>query len=98
MQVRLAVGFLTERCHGGVLHPSDNLDDTGYTVLDALKSKHPDPRTVVDDAFLECDVLPPLVDVDITGLHIERVARQLQGAGGPRFLSMALFFIKIWVS
>lgn len=51
--------------------------------MDVLKSKHPDPRRDVDEAFLDETNLPPLVEIDITGLHIESVARKIQGSAGP---------------
>ena len=53
------------------------------TVLDVLKEKHPDPAQSSDEAFLSCSELSPLIDVDITGSHVEKVARQIQGSAGP---------------
>ena len=44
---------------------------TGKTVLEVLKEKHPEPREAAERAFLACDELPPLVDVDVTAGHIE---------------------------
>ena len=32
---------------------------------------------------MACDTLPPLIDVDITGGHVEKVARRIQGGAGP---------------
>ena len=32
---------------------------------------------------MPCDELPPLVDVDITGSHIENAARRIRGSCGP---------------
>ena len=37
----------------------------------------------VEITFLLCDKLPPLVDVDITAAHVEKVARRIQGSAGP---------------
>ena len=33
--------------------------------------------------FLQCEKLPPLIDVDLTGAHTENVARRIQGSSGP---------------
>ena len=32
---------------------------------------------------MHCDELPPMVDVDVTGAHVEKVARQIKGGAGP---------------
>ena len=32
---------------------------------------------------MACDTLPPLIDVNITGGHVEKVARHIQGGAGP---------------
>ena len=85
-QVRSAVRWMTERLSstsGGVLHPSAPAGTAGKTVLEVLKEKHPEPREAIERAFLSCDELPPLVDVDITAAHVEKVARQIQGSAGP---------------
>ncbi len=82
-QIRSAVRWLTERCSGGTLSHSDVDTSSGKKVLDVLKSKHPDPAVVNSEAFLQCQQLPQLVSVDITGAHIGVVARKIQGSGGP---------------
>ena len=68
---------------GGVLDISTYTNDGPKTVLDVLKEKHPDPAKSSAEAFLSCSELPPLIDVDITGSHVEKVARQIQGSAGP---------------
>ena len=48
-----------------------------------LREKHPDPANSGVQVFLPCNNLPPLTDVDVTGSHIEHVARCIQGGAGP---------------
>ena len=38
----------------------------GHSVFDNLLEKHPAPRDAIESFFLPCDVLPPLIDLDIT--------------------------------
>ena len=77
-QVRAAVRWMTERASGGgVLDPSSQIDANGKTVLEGIREKFPDPTYTVERAFLPCDELPPLVDIDVTGAHVERVARRI---------------------
>ena len=45
--------------------------------------KHPDPPKSSIHSFLPCSELPPLLDVDLTSSHIEKVAQQIQGSAGP---------------
>ena len=75
---------LAERADkGGVLDISTYTNNGPKTVLDVLKEKHPDPAQSSAEAFLSCSELSPLIDVDITGSHVEKVARQIQGSAGP---------------
>ena len=53
------------------------------SVLDALRLKHPDPVTPSKSALIPCSELPIFQDVEITGSHIVRVARSIQGGAGP---------------
>ena len=43
-----------------------------------LKGKHPEPKNAAEKAFLHCDELPPMADVDVTAAHIVKVV----GVGG----------------
>ena len=71
-QVRSAVRWLTERMNdGGVLDPSQLVNDGSKRVFDVLREKHPDPANSGMQAFLPCHHLSPLTDVDVTGSHIE---------------------------
>ena len=82
-QIRAAVQWLTERAdNSGVLDISTCTNDGPKTLLDVLKDKHPDPAQSSAKAFLSCSELPPLIDVDITGSHVEKVAWQIQGSAG----------------
>ena len=53
------------------------------TVLECLKEKHPEPSQIDEKAFLACDVLPPLIEMDITASHVEQAAHSLRGGAGP---------------
>ena len=69
-QVRSAVRWLTEKgSDGGVLCPSNVVGPSGETVADLLEKKHSNPCQNIE-VFLECEELPPLVSVDVTGAHI----------------------------
>ena len=83
-QVRTAVRWVTGRSSSGydVLDPTRVVhgDKTGF---DMLKEKHPPPSLLNERACLPCDDLPPLIDVDVTGSHVESVARMIRGGAGP---------------
>lgn len=53
------------------------------TVIQALQEKHPDGGMIDEEDLLSSD-MPCFVDVDITGGHIERLARALHGGAGRR--------------
>ena len=66
-QVRSAVRFITDRVHGGgVLSLYASTGVPGHSVLDILHKKHPEPGVIDESAFMSCDGLPPLLDLDIT--------------------------------
>ena len=82
-KIREATRLITERGgKGGVLNPNGMAEDKkgpmGKTVFEVLMEKHPEPGVVDEDAFLKCEKLPVLIDVDITGNHIEKVARMIR--------------------
>jgi len=86
-KVRAAVRLITERGSGGVLDPQAPAHGKGgplgKTVFEVLQEKHPEQQPADPSAFLECDNLPVLEEVDITAAHIETVARRLRGSAGP---------------
>ena len=64
------------------MSPEEDAGD-GKTVLEGLLQKHPEQAEANKDAFENCNDLPFLVDVDITGSHIEKAARSFTGGAGP---------------
>ena len=67
--IRSATRWLTDQTgSGAVLDPSQLVD--GQSVAHILQEKHPEASQSGTRAFMPCDELPPLVDVDITGSHI----------------------------
>ena len=82
-QIRSAVRWVTKRSSsGGVLDPT-SMYDHERSVLDLMKEKHPFPNQINEDAFISCDSLPFLTEVDVTSAHIEKVARMISGGAGP---------------
>ena len=76
--------FITDRVHGsGVLSLDAPTGVPGHSVLDILHEKHPEPGVIDESAFMSCDDLPPLLDLDITADYVEHVAHQIQGSSGP---------------
>ena len=61
--LREAVHWITGRASGGVLDV--NAVDAKSSVLQCLKEKHPEPSQIDENAFLACDVLPPLIEIVI---------------------------------
>ena len=70
------------------------MHESGKTVLDVLKEKHPQPRAAAERAFLLCDDLPPLVAVDVTGAHVERLIQGCAGPGGAMATRWQDFLLK----
>ena len=69
---------VVEFCHW--MHPLVYLAALCWNIL---LEKHPEPVVIDVSAFLPCDDLPPLLDLDITADYVERVAHQIQGSVGP---------------
>ena len=63
------------------LDASTSVPDKSF--MDILCEKHPEPGFRDGPAFMPCDTLPPLLDLDITADCVECVARQIQGSAGP---------------
>ena len=64
-KLREAIRWITGRASGGVLDVNAVDAKSGMTVLECLKEKHPEPSQIDEKAFLACDVLPPLIEIDI---------------------------------
>ena len=90
-KIREAVRFITDRAeNGGVLKPDDDAGN-GKSVKEILESKHPNQKNPDPEAFINsyCDVLPMLVDVDVTADHVSKVANFLSGSAGVSGLDAA---------
>ena len=89
-KLRSAVRWIMDRDQNGLLIATDMTrmrnsdgDFVDMTVLDALRLKHPEPGETSEEACPSYDDLPDLIDLDITGGHIQMVARSLRGGAGP---------------
>ena len=82
-KLREAVRWITGRASGGVLDVNAVDAKSGMTVLECLKEKHPEPSQIDEKAFLAYDVLPPLIEIDITASHVEQAAHSLRSGAGP---------------
>ena len=88
-KIREAVRFITDRAEsGGILLPDQDAGN-GRTVMDILQSKHPDQSEPHPDAFVVCDALPTLIEVDVTAEHVQKVAKNLSGGAGVSGLDAA---------
>ena len=56
--------------------------------------KHPNQAEPHADAFIDCDVLPVLVDVTVTGAHVRKTAHKLSGSAS----TSAKLAVEIWES
>ena len=88
-KIREAARFITDRgSKGGILNPHDVLGD-GKTVKQVLESKHPSQGEANPDAFLVCEKLPALVEIDVSAEHVLKVSRTLSGSAGLSALDSA---------
>ena len=70
-QVQSAVHFITDREHGGgVLSLDASTGVTPTLCWSILLEKHPELVIIDESAFLPCDDLPPLLDLDITSDYV----------------------------
>ena len=56
--------------------------------------KHPMPGTVDPIAFIDCNTLPPLIDIDVTPSHVEKVAHCISGPGDTDSLQWQHFLLR----
>jgi hypothetical protein len=89
-KIKAAVRWVTERSQCGLLTPSDEVElkaDNGSgvkcTVMDVLRTKHPDPHPPHSLSLLTVDELPDFEDIEITGALIHNVTFGIQGGAGP---------------
>ena len=83
-KIRQAFRFITDRSEtGGILSPDDD-SGTGKTVQQVLQSKHPEQKTPDPDAFIVCEELPVLIDVDVASEHILKTASTLSGGAASQ--------------
>ena len=80
-KVRSAMRWLSERTSGDVLDPMQEVKKS-VTVLETLKSKHPEPHKSHLSSRFQVQVLPEFEDVLISSVSIEKTARSLQGSSG----------------
>ena len=80
-KVRSAMRWLSERTSGGVLDPMQEVKK-GVTVLEILKSKHPEPHKSHLSSRLQVPILHDFEDVIISSASIEKTTRSLQGSSG----------------
>jgi hypothetical protein len=89
-KVKSALRWLSDQSKGKVFHPKDVVEVKNSqgvmsktSVLEVLKSKHPDPVTPPVSALIKCDSLPSFSDVEVTGAHIHHASSRVQGSAGP---------------
>lgn len=80
-EVRRACRFLTDRAIGGVLNPS-GLDTDENSVIESLRSKHPQQQQINAADLHHYDKVPELGFVQIAGLEVATVAKKLHGSAG----------------
>ena len=51
-------------------------------VFEVLCDKHPEQKIPEADDFMNCENIPPLIDVDRTAAHVDQAAKQLSGGAG----------------
>ena len=85
-KVRAAMRWITDGSNNRVLLPTEiveTIDRNGQksqqTVMEVLKWKHPLPCPLYSTSLLECDHLPLLEEVEITGAHIHSITHSIQG-------------------
>ena len=79
-----AVRWIIEREMGGVLQPGDWCTKTGDQVMELLRTKHPETRTLTAASLDSYPGRPPeLTPVDITKDMVTAVVGRLLGGAGP---------------
>ena len=88
-KVKAAVRWLSDHGGGRVLNYKDCVEEvnssgdvTKVPVIDVLRRKHPEPTIPPRSALIDCDNLPFMESVEVTGSIIQRVASVIQGSAG----------------
>ncbi|KAL7463315.1 hypothetical protein ACHAXS_003701 [Conticribra weissflogii] len=94
-KLREALRFLTNKHDDNVILQPDDIDTkTGKSVLEVLKSKHPQIRIpdITQEEFKldKYDFVPQPLDLHITENDVKLMAPQLHGSGGPSSLDSHL--------
>ena len=76
--------------HDRILKPTDKIkvktpddDEMEMSVMQILQIKHPNPGAYYKEACTPYLTVPSMPALDVTGAHIQIVARRLHGAAGP---------------
>ena len=88
-KLRAAVRWITERECKGLLKPTNKIkvktpddDETVMSVMEILQMKHPNPGKYYKEGCTPYFTVPAMPAMDVTGAHIQIVARRLHGAAG----------------
>eukprot|EP00957_Ditylum_brightwellii_P206169 15347119-Ditylum_brightwellii.AAC.1 len=85
-----AVRWLTGREKEGLLKLGDTCSKTGLPVSKVLASKHPEPTVPPENALKDCAQTLMLIDVNMMGKVMEKVALCLLGAAGLGSVDLVL--------
>ena len=69
-KLREATRFITQRGEKSCVLKPDDDDGKGNTVKSVLESKHPPQAESSPEAFIVCEQLPTLVDIDVSSSHV----------------------------
>ena len=81
-KLREATRFITQRGEKPCVLKPDDDDGKGNTVKSVLESKHPPQAESSPEAFIVCEQLPTLVDIDVSSSHVYKVAKTRSGSAG----------------
>jgi hypothetical protein len=82
-EIRGVFRYLTNRETGGVLYSHETDEKSCESVLNVLKSNHPNAKVPDVKNLHPYSELPDFVDLDITGDTVETVAHKLRGSASP---------------
>eukprot|EP00957_Ditylum_brightwellii_P197677 15059899-Ditylum_brightwellii.AAC.1 len=82
-KLRQAVRWVTGQDKGVLLQPTNTCSKTGLPVEEVFLSKHPSPTQPSEDAHVDYDTLPAIINIDVTEDTVENAASKMQGTAGP---------------